>query len=104
MSLRDIQQAAGGRLWDYPDSGPDESRHQGVADELLRMAAGMDPRDVAEGRGPRALVVDEYAGPVDEHGVGAHAYTLTVRMNPDTAEFRIEVSDPGAEIRRGFPP
>uniref|UniRef100_UPI0024552B2E hypothetical protein n=1 Tax=Nocardia abscessus TaxID=120957 RepID=UPI0024552B2E len=104
MSLRDIQQAAGGRLWDYPDGGPDQSRHQGVADELLRMAAGMDPRDVAEGRGPRALVVDEYAGPVDEHGVGAHAYTLTVRMNPDTGEFRIEVSDPGAEIRRGFPP
>ncbi|WP_280186694.1 hypothetical protein [Nocardia gipuzkoensis] len=104
MSLRDIQQAAGGQLWDYPDGGPDQSRHQGVADELLRMAAGMDPRDVAEGRGPRALVVDEYAGPVDEHGVGAHAYTLTVRMDPATGEFRIEVSDPGAEIRRGFPP
>ncbi|MGK8520579.1 hypothetical protein ACRS6B_02990 [Nocardia asteroides] len=104
MSLRDIQRAAGGHLWDYPDGGPDQPRHQAIADELLRMAADMDPRDVAEGRGPRALVVDEYTGPVDEHGVGAHAYTMTVRMNPDTGEFRIEVSDPGAGSRRGFPP
>lgn len=104
MDRRQIEDALGGKLYDYPDPGPAHSRHQAVADELLRHAARTDPRLVAAGRGPRAFVVDEYAGPADEHGVGSHAYSLTVRMDPLTGEYRVVVSDPAAGQRRGFPP
>ncbi|MGW0183532.1 WXG100-like domain-containing protein, partial [Nocardia sp. NPDC003345] len=104
MSRDEIQDALGGNLYDYPDRGPDRPRHQAVADELLRQAARTDPRLVAAGKGPRAFVIDEYAGAADEHGVGAHAYSMTVRMDPLTGEYRIEVSDPAASRRRGFPP
>ncbi|MEU2136640.1 hypothetical protein, partial [Nocardia rhamnosiphila] len=104
MDRRQMEDALGGKLYDYPDPGPEHSRHQAVADELLRQAARTDPRLVAAGRGPRAFVVDEYAGPVDEHGVGSHAYSLTVRMDPLTGEYRVVVSDPAAGRRRGFPP
>ncbi|MFI2232485.1 WXG100-like domain-containing protein [Nocardia testacea] len=104
MSRREMEDALGGKLYDYPDPGPEHPRHQPIADELLRQAARMDPRAVAAGRGPRAFVVDEYAGPADEHGVGSHAYSMTVRMDPGTGEYRLVVSDPAAAQRRGFPP
>lgn len=104
MTRREIEDALGGKLYDYPDPGPDRSRHRAVADELLRQAARMDPRLIAAGRGPRAFVIDEYAGAGDEHGVGSHAYSMTVRMDPLTGEFRVDVSDPAAARRRGFPP
>ncbi|MGW5385210.1 WXG100-like domain-containing protein, partial [Nocardia sp. NPDC003963] len=105
MNRAEIEDALGGKLYDYPAPDGDEPRHQAVADELLRRAAQMDPRAVAAGRGPRAFVLDTYAGAVDEYGVGAHAYSMRVRIDPLTGKYEIVVSDPtGEPPTRGYPP
>ncbi|MEV0033987.1 hypothetical protein, partial [Nocardia sp. NPDC050793] len=77
MSRAQVQEAAGGQLRDYAD-------HDAIR------------RAIPEGGW--ALVIDEYAGPLDEFGVGAHAYTLG--PGPDG----LLVRDPGTGEERGFPP
>ncbi len=92
MSRSEVEAAAGAPLRDYT-ARPGEPRHQPIADALL-----------ARGEvGASALVVDEYAGPAGEYGVGAHAYVFTVRAHPDGGRY-VEVSDPSVGVIEGFPP
>ncbi|MFD7841582.1 hypothetical protein ACFV4K_01400 [Nocardia sp. NPDC059764] len=81
MRLEELVAGAGGKLEDFPKG------HEGIANRLRKL-----------GDGASALVVDRYAGPVDEHGVGAHAYLL-VNEGGD-----IVVKDPAAGLDHGFPP
>ncbi|MFJ9362875.1 hypothetical protein ACIRRA_00435, partial [Nocardia sp. NPDC101769] len=80
MSVSEVVAKAGGKLRRYDD-------HQAIADRLLEL-----------GSGSSALVIDHYAGPADEHGVGGHAYLL---VNEDG---KIVVKDPAAGREHGFPP
>ncbi|MFI1239765.1 WXG100-like domain-containing protein, partial [Nocardia salmonicida] len=99
MSLRDIERAAGGRMHEFPAGDANQPRHQGVADELVRIAEGMAPRDIDSGKLPRALVVAEHS--VNGRGVGADSYVLTARPNGDGG-FDVVVTggDPAARPGR----
>ncbi|MFJ4658136.1 alpha/beta hydrolase [Nocardia sp. NPDC088792] len=59
MTARELEDAAGARMERLETYG-------GLADRLHRL-----------GDGATALVVDEYHGPADTNGIGAHAYTVT---------------------------
>ncbi|WP_040804512.1 alpha/beta hydrolase [Nocardia concava] len=59
MSAEELENAAGAHMQPIDTPGV-------LADQLYRM-----------GDGATAIVVDEYRGPVDTNGVGAHAYTVT---------------------------
>ncbi|AYF77052.1 hypothetical protein D7D52_28220 [Nocardia yunnanensis] len=81
MRIEELVAGAGGRLETFPDG------HDAIAARL---------RDL--GDGASAMVVDQYAGAADEHGVGAHAYLLVNRGG------EIKVIDPGAGLVHGYPP
>ncbi|MGV9616852.1 alpha/beta hydrolase, partial [Nocardia xishanensis] len=81
MSQTEVQEATGGQLRAFVD-------HDDIRRQLL---------DLPEGS--TAFVVDEYAGPVDEYGVGAHAYVLV--HEPGGV---VMVRDPGADYVKRFPP
>ncbi|MGW4355826.1 hypothetical protein ACWELJ_27435, partial [Nocardia sp. NPDC004582] len=90
MSLEELVSGAGGKLQDFPKhpDRPDRpSGHDAIAGRLLKL-----------GDGASALVVDRYAGSVDEHGVGAHAYVMVNEGG------EIVVKDPAAGLEHGFPP
>lgn len=78
LGWRDLQAAAGGDL--TPVSGTRKrSAHQMIADGLKYL------------RGKSTvLVVDEHHGPVDQHGVGSHAYAMYF----DKATGKVMVDDP----------
>ncbi|MEC3955053.1 hypothetical protein VMT65_18575 [Nocardia sp. CDC153] len=80
MSASRVVSMAGGRLRGYEG-------HEAIADRLREL-----------GPGASALVVDRYAGPADEHGVGAHAYLLV------NDGGKIVVKDPATGREHGFPP
>lgn len=101
-SLRTIVDLTGSDVIQVPDSG--SVGLSGMSDARLEEAAGgrlenFGSRDsVAErltalGPGAAVVVVEEYSGPADRHGVGAHAYVMT---NTDGV---VIVRDPGL----GFP-
>ncbi|MEU7764907.1 alpha/beta hydrolase [Nocardia sp. NPDC049190] len=75
MPADELERHAGGRLQSFES-------HDDLADRLRLM-----------GKGATVLVVDEFHGPVDAHGVGAHAYVMT--NNGST----IMVYDPRGGIR-----
>lgn len=85
MSVAQVQEAAGGQLRRFAD-------HEAIQRQLLDMPEGST-----------ALVVDEYAGPVDEYGVGAHAYVLRHERDEDGASI-VVARDPGADYTKRFPP
>ncbi|WP_369640697.1 ADP-ribosyltransferase, partial [Nocardia sp. JMUB6875] len=87
MRLEELVAGAGGKLQDFPDRPGKPSGHDAIAERLRKL-----------GDGASALVVDRYAGPVDEHGVGAHAYLLVNEGG------EIVVKDPAAGLEHGFPP
>ncbi|RDI64527.1 WXG100-like domain-containing protein [Nocardia pseudobrasiliensis] len=80
MTVREVEAAAQGQLRGFDG-------HDDIARQLLDM-----------GHGSSALVVDEYAGAADRHGVGAHAYVLV----NDHGVLRVR--DPGAGLDHGYPP
>ncbi|MCP2317556.1 Alpha/beta hydrolase, partial [Nocardia amikacinitolerans] len=86
MSPAQVQEATGGQLRQFAD-------HEAIQRQLLDMPEGSI-----------ALVVDEYAAPVDEYGVGAHAYVLRHESDPDGADGIVMVRDPGADYTKRFPP
>ncbi|MCP2289333.1 alpha/beta hydrolase [Nocardia amikacinitolerans] len=86
MTASEVQDAAGGQLRQFAD-------HEAIRRQLLDMPEGST-----------ALVVDEYAAPVDEYGVGAHAYVLRHESDPDGADGIVMVRDPGADHTKRFPP
>ncbi|WP_040804471.1 WXG100-like domain-containing protein [Nocardia concava] len=80
ITAKQLVAAAGGKLLTFEG-------HDAIAARLLEL-----------GSGSAALVVDHYAGPVDEHGVGAHAYLLVNEGG------EIVVKDPAAGREHGYPP
>ncbi|WP_433205075.1 ADP-ribosyltransferase [Nocardia sp. CA-107356] len=80
VTAAEVQAAAGGGLRNFTD-------HDEVKQRLLDL-----------GDGASALIVDEYRGPTDQYGVGAHAYVLTNEGGT------IKVHDPGAGLDHGYPP
>ncbi|MEU2034657.1 alpha/beta hydrolase [Nocardia amamiensis] len=66
MSADELESHAGGRLRAYGADPRLSDPHDLMAARLRLL-----------GDGASVLVVDQYHGPADEHGVGAHAYVLT---------------------------
>ncbi|GAB2562464.1 alpha/beta hydrolase [Nocardia heshunensis] len=86
QALQHVQELTGNPNIHVPDDP--QIAHRGMSAEELENAAGahMQPMDTPGvladqlyrlGDGATAIVVDEYHGPVDDNGVGAHAYTVT---------------------------
>lgn len=97
-SLRTLVDLTGSDVVQVPDSG--SVGLSGMSDARLEEAAGgrlenFGSRDrVAErltalGPGAAVVVVEQYSGPADRHGVGAHAYVMT------NADGVVIVRDPG---------
>ncbi|MGW4247280.1 alpha/beta hydrolase, partial [Nocardia sp. NPDC004722] len=86
QALQHVQELTGNPNIHVPEDP--QIAHQGMSAEELENAAGahMQPVDTPGvladqlyrlGDGATAIVIDEFHGPVDENGVGAHAYTVT---------------------------
>ncbi|MFD6391890.1 T3SS effector HopA1 family protein, partial [Nocardia sp. NPDC060259] len=102
-SRAELEAALGGPLHDFPDPGGNLPRHQGIVDELMRMAADADPRDIARGAGPRAFVVDQFVSPGQGLLVGGAPYAMVLGLDPATGQHRVDILDPRTGARHPYP-
>lgn len=102
-SRAELEAALGGPLRDFADPGAGRPRHQGIVDELMRMARDADPGDIARGAGPRAFVVDQFVSPGQGLIVGGAPYAMVVGLDPATGQHRVEILDPETGARHPYP-